>query len=250
MILPVSYWPLTQDEVFEHYERVAGAIDISICVYNNPWTTGLKGLKPAFDLLDHPVRAHPVNASPIPSRTSAHDSKTISMKISVVSLSTENELVRNVLLAVLASLAKLEREKISQRMKAGLETSAREKLRNPRLAEVAPVDREAHARWAGRAAAQLQSKLRCGGEERATVGSGGARNYGCDQTGWSGLSVGTTRRTDRRPQFAPRQVGRQATKPRNEAYLARNRKFESTPLQQRVTNELCTTSVASSGCRL
>jgi 4-hydroxy-tetrahydrodipicolinate synthase len=24
MILPVSYWPLTQDEVFEHYERVAG----------------------------------------------------------------------------------------------------------------------------------------------------------------------------------------------------------------------------------
>jgi hypothetical protein len=27
-----------------------------ICVYNNSWTTGLKGLKPAFDLLDHPVR--------------------------------------------------------------------------------------------------------------------------------------------------------------------------------------------------
>ena len=46
-------------------------------------------------------------------------------------MSTENELVRNVLLAVLASLAKLEREKISQRMKAGLETSDREKLRKP-----------------------------------------------------------------------------------------------------------------------
>ena len=56
MILPVSYWPLTQDEFFEHYERVAGAIDMPICVYNNSWTTGLKGLKPAFDLLDHPVR--------------------------------------------------------------------------------------------------------------------------------------------------------------------------------------------------
>ena len=53
------------------------------------------------------------------------------MKISVVSLSTENELVRNVLLAVLASLAKLEREKISQRMKAGLERSDRDKLRRP-----------------------------------------------------------------------------------------------------------------------
>jgi DNA invertase Pin-like site-specific DNA recombinase len=74
------------------------------------------------------------------------DLETISMKISVVSLSTENELVRNLLLAVLASLANLEREKISQRMKAGLETSDREKLRNPRLAKVAPVDQEAQAR--------------------------------------------------------------------------------------------------------
>jgi DNA invertase Pin-like site-specific DNA recombinase len=36
-------------------------------------------------------------------------------------LSTENELVRSILLATLASLAKLEREKISQRTKAGLE---------------------------------------------------------------------------------------------------------------------------------
>src|SRR5713101_2986084 len=36
-------------------------------------------------------------------------------------LSTENELVRNILLATLSSLAKLEREKISQRTKAGLE---------------------------------------------------------------------------------------------------------------------------------
>jgi DNA invertase Pin-like site-specific DNA recombinase len=36
-------------------------------------------------------------------------------------LSTENELVRNILLATLASLAKLEREKISQRTRAGLE---------------------------------------------------------------------------------------------------------------------------------
>ncbi len=46
-----------------------------------------------------------------------------------------------------------------------------------------------HARWAGRAAARPQSKLRCGGGERATFGSGGARKYGCDQTGCGGLSV-------------------------------------------------------------
>lgn len=36
-------------------------------------------------------------------------------------LSTDNELVRDVLLAVLASLAKLERQKISERTKAGLQ---------------------------------------------------------------------------------------------------------------------------------
>src|SRR4029077_10165922 len=46
-----------------------------------------------------------------------------------------------------------------------------------------------HARWAGRAAARPQSKLRCAGGERATFGSGGARKYGCDQTGCGGLSV-------------------------------------------------------------
>jgi DNA invertase Pin-like site-specific DNA recombinase len=52
-------------------------------------------------------------------------------------LSTENELVRNVLLAVLASLAKLEREKISQRTKAGLERArARGKvLGRPRFSD-------------------------------------------------------------------------------------------------------------------
>ena len=37
--------------------------------------------------------------------------------------------------------------------------------------------------------ARPQSKLRCGGGERATLGSGGARKYGCDQTGCGGLSV-------------------------------------------------------------
>jgi 4-hydroxy-tetrahydrodipicolinate synthase len=47
MILPVSYWPLTPDEVFEHYERVAAAINIPVCVYNNPWTTGID-MKPDF----------------------------------------------------------------------------------------------------------------------------------------------------------------------------------------------------------
>lgn len=47
MVLPVSYWPLAQDEVFEHYQRVASSVGIPICVYNNPWTTGVD-MKPEF----------------------------------------------------------------------------------------------------------------------------------------------------------------------------------------------------------
>jgi 4-hydroxy-tetrahydrodipicolinate synthase len=41
MILPMTYWPLTLDEVREHYARVSDAISLPICVYNNPWTTGI-----------------------------------------------------------------------------------------------------------------------------------------------------------------------------------------------------------------
>ncbi|HZP76087.1 MAG TPA: dihydrodipicolinate synthase family protein [Pseudolabrys sp.] len=47
MVLPVSYWPLTPDEVFAHYEQVAAAVKLPICVYNNPWTTGVD-MKPDF----------------------------------------------------------------------------------------------------------------------------------------------------------------------------------------------------------
>lgn len=47
MVLPVSYWPLTLDEVYAHYERVAASISLPICVYNNPWTTGVD-MKPEF----------------------------------------------------------------------------------------------------------------------------------------------------------------------------------------------------------
>jgi len=47
MVLPVSYWPLTPDEVRDHYERVSRAVKLPICVYNNPWTTGVD-MKPDF----------------------------------------------------------------------------------------------------------------------------------------------------------------------------------------------------------
>ncbi|TDT99843.1 4-hydroxy-tetrahydrodipicolinate synthase [Azorhizobium sp. AG788] len=39
LLAPVSYTPLTEDEVFAHFAAVAGATDLPLCVYNNPGTT-------------------------------------------------------------------------------------------------------------------------------------------------------------------------------------------------------------------
>ncbi len=41
MIIPMSYWKLTDDEIFEHYRKVAEAISIPIMAYNNPATGGI-----------------------------------------------------------------------------------------------------------------------------------------------------------------------------------------------------------------
>ncbi len=39
LLAPVSYTPLTDDEVFTHFETVARAVDLPVCVYDNPVTT-------------------------------------------------------------------------------------------------------------------------------------------------------------------------------------------------------------------
>lgn len=39
LLAPVSYTPLTSDEVAEHFEIVAGATALPLCIYNNPGTT-------------------------------------------------------------------------------------------------------------------------------------------------------------------------------------------------------------------
>jgi 4-hydroxy-tetrahydrodipicolinate synthase len=39
LLAPVSYTPLTDDEVFAHFETVARAVDLPLCIYNNPATT-------------------------------------------------------------------------------------------------------------------------------------------------------------------------------------------------------------------
>ncbi len=39
LLAPVSYTPLTADEVFAHFSAAAGAVDLPLCIYNNPGTT-------------------------------------------------------------------------------------------------------------------------------------------------------------------------------------------------------------------
>lgn len=39
LLAPMSYAPLTDEEVFRHFEAVAQAADLPLCVYNNPTTT-------------------------------------------------------------------------------------------------------------------------------------------------------------------------------------------------------------------
>lgn len=39
LMAPVSYTPLTDDEVFEHYVTVAGETALPLCIYSNPGTT-------------------------------------------------------------------------------------------------------------------------------------------------------------------------------------------------------------------
>lgn len=39
LLAPVSYTPLTQDEVYWHFRAVAAATDLPLCIYNNPSTT-------------------------------------------------------------------------------------------------------------------------------------------------------------------------------------------------------------------
>jgi 4-hydroxy-tetrahydrodipicolinate synthase len=39
LLAPVSYTPLTEEEVFQHFVSVAAVTDLPVCIYNNPGTT-------------------------------------------------------------------------------------------------------------------------------------------------------------------------------------------------------------------
>lgn len=41
MVLPISYWKLSEREIAQHYAAIGAAIGIPIMVYNNPATSGI-----------------------------------------------------------------------------------------------------------------------------------------------------------------------------------------------------------------
>jgi 4-hydroxy-tetrahydrodipicolinate synthase len=47
LVVPITYWPLGDDELFDHYEAIANAVKIPVGIYNNPGTTGMD-MKPAL----------------------------------------------------------------------------------------------------------------------------------------------------------------------------------------------------------
>lgn len=47
LLAPVSYTPLTEEEVFQHFVAVASVSDLPMCIYSNPGTTGFT-FRPEF----------------------------------------------------------------------------------------------------------------------------------------------------------------------------------------------------------
>jgi 4-hydroxy-tetrahydrodipicolinate synthase len=47
LVVPITYWPLTDDELYGHFEMIAGSVNIPVGIYNNPGTTGVD-IKPAL----------------------------------------------------------------------------------------------------------------------------------------------------------------------------------------------------------
>lgn len=41
MVIPVSYWKLTDDEIFAYYQAITAAVALPLMIYNNPATSGV-----------------------------------------------------------------------------------------------------------------------------------------------------------------------------------------------------------------
>lgn len=47
LVVPINYWRATEDELYEHYRAIAGAVKIPVGIYNNPGTTAVD-MRPAL----------------------------------------------------------------------------------------------------------------------------------------------------------------------------------------------------------
>jgi 4-hydroxy-tetrahydrodipicolinate synthase len=41
LVVPINYWPMSDQEIYGHYEAIAHAVKIPVGIYNNPGTTGV-----------------------------------------------------------------------------------------------------------------------------------------------------------------------------------------------------------------
>jgi 4-hydroxy-tetrahydrodipicolinate synthase len=41
MVMPISYWKLTDQEIYDYYQQIAAATKLPIMIYNNPATSGV-----------------------------------------------------------------------------------------------------------------------------------------------------------------------------------------------------------------
>ncbi|NKB52399.1 MAG: dihydrodipicolinate synthase family protein [Rhizobiaceae bacterium] len=63
LLAPVSYTPLTEQEVAQHFIAVAGATDLPLCIYNNPSTTHFNF---SLELLQHLSHVDTISAVKMP----------------------------------------------------------------------------------------------------------------------------------------------------------------------------------------
>jgi 4-hydroxy-tetrahydrodipicolinate synthase len=66
LLAPVSYTPLNDEEVFEHFATVSKATDLPLCIYNNPGTTHFTFSAALIGRLSHLPHVHAVK-NPAPS---------------------------------------------------------------------------------------------------------------------------------------------------------------------------------------
>jgi len=68
LLAPVSYIPLSQDEVYQHFVTVAAAITLPVCIYNNPTATHFIF---GDDLLSRLAQVENISAAKMPSLAKA-----------------------------------------------------------------------------------------------------------------------------------------------------------------------------------